>query len=80
MRTALEEVALTSAYLSYEKPVAVMLAQEPFGTHYKVKAYPFDLRDQFRFITDLTVRGKRAIAEAGGREIEAMTTANGSTS
>ncbi len=68
VRTALRDVALTSAYLEYDKPVAVMLSEVPYGTHYKVKAYPFDMRDQFAFISDLTVRGKSAITEAGGRE------------
>ena len=71
VRAALEEVAMTSAYLSYGHPVAVMLTQQPLGTQYKIKAYPFDLRDQFRFVTDLTVRGKLAVAAAGGQEIQA---------
>jgi len=67
MRSALREVALTSAYLQYSKPVLVMLADEPWGTHYQVKAYPFDLRDQFAFISDLTARGKTAIRRVGGK-------------
>lgn len=71
VRTALRDVALTSAYLEYDKPVLVMLAQTPLGTRYQVKAYPFDLRDQFSFISDLTVRGKRAIADAGAVEVHA---------
>lgn len=69
MRAALHDVALTSAYLDYDKPVLVMLAEVPWATHYKLKAYPFDMRDQFSFISDLTVRGKLAIAEAGGVEV-----------
>ena len=68
VRQALRDVALTSAYLDYHKPVQVMLAETAFGTHYKLKAYPFDMRDQFSFISDLTIRGKLAIAEAGGEE------------
>ena len=69
VRVALRDVALTSAYLEYDKPVVVMLADTPLGTHYKLKAYPFDMRDQFHFISDLTVRGKNAIADAGGVEV-----------
>ncbi len=69
IRAALLDVGLTSAYLSYEKPVMVMLKQTVFGTHYKLKAYPFDMRNQFSFISDLTVRGKKAIADNGGHEI-----------
>ncbi|WP_138933145.1 mechanosensitive ion channel family protein [Roseovarius arcticus] len=72
MRSALQDVALTSAYLNWAKPVAVMIAQTPYSTHYQVKAYPFDLRDQFLFISDVTERGKNAIAEAGGREVAAV--------
>jgi small conductance mechanosensitive channel len=72
VRTALRDVAITSAYLEYDKPVVVMLAQTPLGTHYQLKAYPFDMRDQFHFISDLTIRGKLAIAECGGVEIQAV--------
>ncbi|MGC1503315.1 MAG: mechanosensitive ion channel domain-containing protein [Sulfitobacter sp.] len=71
MRSALQDVALTSAYLDWTKPVLVMLEQTPYGSHYQLKAYPFDLRDQFHFISDLTERGKQAIGQTGGREITA---------
>ena len=59
---------LTSAYLDYAQPVVVVLHEQPWGTHYKLRAYPFDIRDQFAFVSDLTVRGKLAIAEAGATE------------
>ncbi len=65
LRSALQDVALTSAFLDYRKPVLVMLSEKPWGTHYQLKAYPFDLRDQFSFISDMTVRGKEALASAG---------------
>lgn len=71
VQRALRDVALTSAYLEYDKPVVVVLSETPFATHYKLKAYPFDMRDQFAFISDMTVRGKLAIAEAGGVEVNA---------
>lgn len=71
MRTVLQDIALTSAFLDYSKPVLVILAEVPWGSHYKLKAYPFDMRDQFEFISDLTVRGKLAIREAGAREVQA---------
>lgn len=67
LRGALRDVALTSAYLEYDKPVLVMLVETPYATHYQIKAYPFDLRDQFAFISDMTVRGKIAIGQAGAR-------------
>ena len=72
VRVALRDVALSSAYLEYDKPVVVMLAETPLGTHYKLKAYPIDMRDQFHFISDLTIRGKMAIADAGGIEVQAL--------
>ncbi len=72
VRSSLKDVALTSAYLHYDKPVLVMLSQKPWGTHYQLKAYPFDLRDQFSFISDMTARGKTAVAAAGGREVTAQ--------
>ena len=72
MRSVLQDVAMTSAYLDYAQPVIVVLAEEPWGTHYKLRAYPYDMRDQFAFISDLTVRGKLAIAEAGALEVQAM--------
>ena len=71
VRAALRDVALTSAYLGYDKPIVVVLKETPWGTHYKLRAYPFDLRDQFLFISDLTVRGKQAIAEAGAVAVSA---------
>ncbi len=71
VRAALRDVALTSAYLEYAKPVLVVLNETPLGTHYKLKAYPFDFRYQFSFISDLTVRGKLAIAALGAIEVTA---------
>lgn len=62
---------MTSAYLNYDEPVLVTLAETPWAAHYQLKAYPYDLRDQFSFISDMTVRGKQAITEAGGQEVTA---------
>ena len=76
LRSALQDVALTSAYLEYDKPVLIMLKETPWGTRYQLKAYPFDMRDQFSFISDLTVRGKQAIADAGARAIAAPASAD----
>lgn len=68
LRAALRDVALTSAYLDYDRPVVVVLSETRFGTQYRVKAYPFDMREQFAFISDLTVRGKQALRDCGARE------------
>ena len=72
VRSVLKDVALTSAYLDYAQPVVVVLHEQPWGTHYKLRAYPFDMRDQFAFVSDLTVRGKLAITEAGATEAVTM--------
>lgn len=73
VRALLKDVALTSPFLNYGKSVRVVLHEEPWGTHYKLRAYPFDMRDQFAFVSDLTVRGKLAIADAGAMEAVALT-------
>ena len=63
----LEDVALTSPYLYFEKPVAVVSHEKPWGTHYRIRAFPIDSAQQFRFVTDLTVRGRAALQALGVR-------------
>lgn len=63
--SSLKDVALTSAYLNFEKTVLVTVEETPVGTHYKLKAYPFDMCDQFSFVSDMTIRGKKVLNEAG---------------
>ena len=60
----LYDVALTSAYLDPHRPVAVIVSEILGATHYQLKAYPVDGRYEFQFISDLTVRGKDALAKA----------------
>lgn len=61
----LRDVALASPYLSFDHPVVVIAAEQPWGTHYRLKAYPIDARDQFLFTTDLTLRGKAMLRRMG---------------
>ena len=61
----LHEVALASPYVHLHKPIVVVAAEEPWGTHYRLKAYPIDGRDQFLFVTDLTLRGKAMLRRLG---------------
>lgn len=61
----LEDVVLTSPYLYHENPVAVIVQEKPWGTWYRLKAYPVDSSQQFRFLSDLTVRGKEALRHQG---------------
>ncbi|CAB0151511.1 Small-conductance mechanosensitive channel [Pseudidiomarina piscicola] len=59
----LEDVALTSPYVQLAKPIVVVAKEEPWGTHYRLKAYPIDPRQQFQFMTDLTARGKNCLRQ-----------------
>ncbi|WP_136808227.1 mechanosensitive ion channel family protein [Desulfosediminicola flagellatus] len=61
----LEDVALTSAYLQIKQPIKIVLVEKPWGTHYRLKAYPVDPRQQFAFVSDLTIRGKAALQTLG---------------
>jgi small conductance mechanosensitive channel len=63
VRQILHDVALTSPYVSLDNPILVVVAEKPWGTHYQVKAYPVESRDQFQFISDLTIRGKSVLRE-----------------
>ena len=65
VKQILNDVALTSAFLQIRKPISVIVSEKPWGTHYRLKAYPIDGRDQFKFTTDMTVRGKAALSRLG---------------
>ncbi len=54
----LAEVAETSPYRKADTPVQVRAAEAPFATHYKLKAYVAESREQFAMVTDLTLRAK----------------------
>lgn len=65
VRALLEDIALTSPYLYFDDPIAITVTEKPWGTHYRLKAYPVDAAQQFRFISDLTVRGKAMLNALG---------------
>jgi small-conductance mechanosensitive channel len=65
VKHVLADVALTSAFLQIKQPITVIVLDKPWGTHYRLKAYPVDPRQQFNFLTDLTVRGKAALNRLG---------------
>ena len=71
VRRRLAEVAESSSYRKPETPVTVIVLEKPWGTHYRLKAYVKESRDQFLFITDLTVRGKEALRSMGVRFAQA---------
>ena len=64
-REKLRDVAITSPYIRLDKDAVVIVLEKPWGTHYRVKAYPVSGNDEFQFISDLTVRGKEALIGMG---------------
>lgn len=77
---ALEDVAYTSAYLSRSQGVTVIAADKPWGSHYRIRAYPVEPGQQFRFVSDLTVRGRRALERVGAKPCRALPVADKPTS
>jgi small-conductance mechanosensitive channel len=65
VQQTLYDVVSTSPYLQLNQPVLVVAFEKPWGTYYRVKGYPMDGRDQFQFITDVTLRGKAALHQLG---------------
>lgn len=61
----LYDVALSSAYVSLKEPMVVVSTEKPWGTHYRLKAYPVDTHQQFRFIADLGIRGRAILQKRG---------------
>lgn len=61
VRRRLRDVALTSPYARLTPEPVVVSSNTPWGTHYKIRAYPIDPDQQFTFITDLTERGTAAL-------------------
>ena len=70
-RAQLAQIAETSSYLKPDTPISVIVMEKPWGTKYRLKAYVKESRDQFLFITDLTVRGKEALRVMGIRFAQA---------
>ena len=55
--------AHTSRYTQLELPVVVVMEETPYGTHFKLKSYPLDAREEFIYKTDLTNRAKKAFTK-----------------
>ena len=67
VRLALGEVAAAAVHRKPSSATSVVVAELPWGTEYKVKAYVNESREQFAFTTDVTVRGKAALQALGVR-------------
>lgn len=61
----LYRVAYTSKYTQLDLPILVIIDEEPWGTHFKLKCYPIDARDEFIYKTDLIKRAKQTLAKYG---------------
>ncbi|MGA7980250.1 MAG: mechanosensitive ion channel domain-containing protein [Chromatiaceae bacterium] len=72
VRQGLADVAVSSPYVNLSRSITVILADEPWGAHYRVKAYPIDSRYQFEFISDLTVRAKMVFSRLGAVPVTAQ--------
>lgn len=59
----LYRVAQTSKYTQLSLPILVVVDETPWGTHFKLKCYPVDARDEFIYKTDLIMRAKKALAK-----------------
>jgi small conductance mechanosensitive channel len=71
VREGLADLVVSSPYVNLDRSITVVLAEEPWGTRYSVKAYPVDSRYQFDFISDLTVRAKMVFARLGASQVTA---------
>jgi small conductance mechanosensitive channel len=71
VRDKLAEVAASSSMRAPDSPVRVIVMDKPWGTHYRVKAYVKESREQFLFITDVTIRGKETLRQMNIRFAQA---------
>ena len=65
VRAMLYDVALASPYIQLDRNIVVTVREEPWTTHYRLKAYPTDSRNEFLFTSDLTIRAKQALRALG---------------
>ena len=65
VRRRLKDVALTSPYTQLRYEPVVVSEDTPWGSRYRIRAYPMDPAQQFLYITDLTERGRCALGELG---------------
>ena len=58
----LYQAAYSSRFTQLKLPVRVVVSEETWATHLKLRAYPMDARDEFIYKTDLILRIKKACA------------------
>jgi small-conductance mechanosensitive channel len=65
--TTLRQAAYSSPYTQLGLPVTVIMREYPWGTEFKLRCYPMDIRDEFSYRTDLIRRSKQAFRRHGLR-------------
>jgi small-conductance mechanosensitive channel len=63
--TILRQAAYSSPYTQLRLPVTVIMREYPWGTEFKLRCYPLDIRDEFTYRTDLIRRSKQAFRRHG---------------
>ncbi|MCP9887448.1 mechanosensitive ion channel family protein [Cyanobium sp. ATX 6A2] len=63
--TILRQAAYSSPYTQLRLPVTVIMREYPWGTQFKLRCYPLDIRDEFTYRTDLIRRSKQAFRRHG---------------
>ncbi|MBX2861918.1 MAG: mechanosensitive ion channel family protein [Leptolyngbyaceae cyanobacterium MAG.088] len=58
----LYQAAYSSRFTQLKLPVMVVVSEETWATHLKLKSYPMDARDEYIYKTDLILRIKKACA------------------
>ena len=58
----LYQAAYSSRYTQLKLPVMVIVSEETWATHLKLRSYPMDARDEYVYKTDLILRIKKACA------------------
>jgi small-conductance mechanosensitive channel len=71
VREKITEMVQASSYYQRDSAITVIVLESPWGTHYKVKACVRESREQFLFITDVTIRTKDALRHMGVRFAQA---------
>lgn len=61
----LYQAGYSSQYTQLQLPVVVIISEQWGITHFKLKAYPMDARNEFIYQTDLIRRAKQAFAQKG---------------
>ncbi|MFO8238766.1 MAG: mechanosensitive ion channel family protein [Prochlorococcaceae cyanobacterium] len=63
--TLLRQAAHSSPFTQIHLPVTVAMHEHPWGTQFRLRSYPMDIRDEYTYRTDLIRRSKQAFRRHG---------------